>query len=114
MLRAIAVLFLLILATLVGAEPITIRMIAGPAMGLPPKEATDIRSQVRRAVFEEFHRQNPDIRVVNAGGLEMVGERGESMFLMSMAGERAPDVFYVNFRQYYNYIDQGFCRPLDD
>src|SRR5690606_39028831 len=33
---------------------------------------------------------------------------------MSMAGDTAPDVFYVNFRQYYNYIDQGFCRPLDD
>lgn len=44
----------------------------------------------------------------------MVGPKAESMFLMSMAGDSAPDVFYVNFRQYYNYIDQGFCRPLDD
>jgi len=89
-------------------------MMAGPAQGLPPKEATDPRSLARRAVFEEFHRQNPNIRVVNAGGLELTGERGESGFLMSMAGDTAPDVFYVNFRQYFNYIDQGFCRPIDD
>lgn len=95
-------------------EPLQIRMMAGPAQGLPPKEATDPRSLARRAVFEEFHRQNPGIRVINAGGLELTGDRGESGFLMSMAGSTAPDVFYVNFRQYFNYIDQGFCRPIDD
>jgi multiple sugar transport system permease protein len=83
-------------------------------LGLPPPNATDPRSLARRAVFEEFHRQNPGVRVVNAGGLELPGEKAESNFLMSMAGDTAPDVFYVNFRQYYNYIDQGFCRPLDD
>ncbi len=97
-----------------NSTPITIRMMAGPSQGIPPKEATDARSVARRAVFEEFHRQNPGIRVVNAGGLELTGERAESGFLMSMAGDTAPDVFYVNFRQYFNYIDQGFCRPLDD
>lgn len=95
-------------------EPVVIRMMAGPAQGIPPKEATDPRSLSRRAVFESFHQQNPDIRVVNAGGLELTGERAESGFLMSMAGDTAPDVFYVNFRQYFAYIDQGFCRPLDD
>ncbi|HRJ27361.1 MAG TPA: extracellular solute-binding protein [Fimbriimonadaceae bacterium] len=97
-----------------AAEPIQIRMMAGPSWGIPPKEATDARSQARRSIFEEFHRQNPGIRIVNAGGLEIKGERADSTFLMSMAGDTAPDVFYVNFRQYYNYIDQGFCRPLDD
>lgn len=91
-----------------------IRMMAGPSQGIPPKEATDPRSVARRAVFEEFQKQNPDIRVVNAGGLELKGERAESGFLMAMAGDTAPDVFYVNFRQYYNFIDQGFCRRLDD
>ncbi|MDI9635017.1 extracellular solute-binding protein [Kamptonema cortianum] len=100
-------------ATSIAAEPTTIRMMAA-TLGLPPPSATDPRSLARRAVFEEFHRQNPDIRVVNAGGLELPGDKAESNFLMSMAGDTAPDVFYVNFRQYYNYIDQGFCRPLDD
>lgn len=102
------------LATLAQAEePVTIRMMAA-TLGLPSPNATDPRSLARRAVFEEFHRQNPGMRVVNAGGLELPGEKAESNFLMSMAGDTAPDVFYVNFRQYYNYIDQGFCRPLDD
>lgn len=87
---------------------------AGPSQGIPPKEDTNPRSQARRAVFEEFHRLHPEIQVVNAGGLELSGDRAESGFLMSMAGDTSPDVFYVNFRQYYSYIDQGFCRPLDD
>lgn len=65
-------------------------------------------------MFDEFHRTHPGIRVVNAGGLELPGTMAESNFLMSMAGDTAPDVFYVNFRNYFNYIDQGFCRPLDD
>lgn len=94
-------------------EPTTIRMMAA-TLGLPPPNATDPRSLARRAVFDEFHRMHPEVRVVNAGGLELPGEKAESNFLMSMAGDTAPDVFYVNFRQYYNYIDQGFCRPLDD
>lgn len=112
--RILAIAFLGLVALCHAEEPILIRMMAGPAQGIPPKEATDPRSQARRAVFEEFHRKNPGIRVVNAGGLELKGERAESGFLMSMAGDTAPDVFYVNFRQYYNYIDQGFCRPLND
>ncbi len=113
--RILGFLGLTLLAALgMADEPILIRMMAGPAQGLPPKEATDPRSLARRAVFEAFQKQNPDIRVVNAGGLELTGDRGESGFLMSMAGSTAPDVFYVNFRQYFNYIDQGFCRSLDD
>lgn len=103
------------LATFAKAqEPITIRMMAGPYAGIPPREATDPRSQARWAVFQEFKKRNPDINLVNAGGLELANEIAESAFLVSMAADTAPDVFYVNFRQYYNYIEQGFCRPLDD
>lgn len=99
----------------VAQERTLIRMMGGAGYGIPGKELADPRSLARRAVFEEFHRQNPDVQVVNAGGLEFTpGPQMESMFLMSMAGSTAPDVFYVNFRQYYNYIDQGFCRSLDD
>lgn len=112
--RALLSVLLAITASALAEEPITLRMMAGPSFGIPPKEATDPRSQARRAIFETFQRLNPDIRVVNAGGLELTGERADSGFLMAMAGDTAPDVFYVNFRQYYNYIDQGFCRPLDD
>lgn len=87
---------------------------AGAGYGIPPKEATTTTAMIRRAVFEAFHRQNPDVRVVNAGGLNLVGDQADNMFLMSMAGDRAPDVFYVNFRQYYTFLEQGFARPMDD
>ncbi len=93
---------------------ITVRMMAGIGYGIPPKESTATTAIVRRAVFEEFRRQNPDVRVVNAGGLNLITNMEDSTFLMSMSGDLAPDVFYVNFRQYYTFLDQGFCRPLDD
>jgi len=113
--RLVPLALLVALAATAPSQGITIRMMGGSWQGIPPKEASDFRSISRRAIFEEFHRQNPDVTVVNAGGLEIVGGTdSESAFLMSMAGETAPDVFYVNFRQYYQYIDEGFCRPLDD
>jgi len=113
--RRLFVLFLLTLAALGAGQEIQIRMMAGSGYGIPPKDATTTTTQVRRAVFEEFHRQNPSIRVVNAGGLSLAdGNQADNMFLMSMAGDDAPDLFYVNFRQYYTFLEQGFARPLDD
>lgn len=109
---------LVVLAALVAAclraQEIDISMMSGAAYGIPPKESTSTTAVLRRAVFDEFHRRNPDIRVVNAGGLNLAGDQADNMFLMAMAGASPPDVFYVNFRQYYTYLDQGFCRPLDD
>lgn len=96
----------------IASQEYVIRMMPGAVHGIPPKEATDPRSLARRAVFESFRKKHPEIKIVHAGGFELSGMRGESGFLMSMAGETAPDIFYVNFRQYYNYIDQGFCQPL--
>lgn len=109
-------LLILLALTCAGAwaQETEIRMMAGAAYGIPPKENTSTNAVLRRAVFEEFHRQNPNIRVVNAGGLPLAGDEADNMFLMSMAGATPPDVFYVNFRQYYTFLDQGFCRPLDD
>jgi ABC-type sugar transport system permease subunit/ABC-type glycerol-3-phosphate transport system substrate-binding protein len=105
-------LFILTTATTFGKE-IVIRMTPGAIHGIPPKEAKDPRSIARRAVFESFRKANPDIRIEHSGGIELSSWADDSGFLMSMAGETAPDIFYVNFRQYYNYIDQGFCQPLD-
>lgn len=108
------VLTLCAVAALRAQEPVQIRMMAGQGYGIPPKEAVTTTAMIRRAVFEEFHRKNPDVRVVNAGGLSLEGPQADNMFLMSMAGDRAPDIFYVNFRQYYTFLEQGFARPLDD
>ncbi len=105
---------LLLLSATLGRAEVTVRMLPGPGYGIPPKEAIDPRSLARRAVFDAFHKANSDVRVVNAGGLELVGAQADSLMLMAMAGANAPDVLYVNFRQYYNFIDQGFIRPLDD
>jgi len=111
--RSAVVLGFVGLAALACAEPITIRMMGG-VYGIPPKESTNPRMLARRSIFESFHRTHPNIRVVNAGGLELTGDKADSAFLMAMAGDTSPDIFYVNFRQYYNYIDQGFCQSLDD
>lgn len=113
--KRIIILFALMAASQSFAQQATtIRMLAGPSYGIPPKEATSVTAQVRRKVFEEFHRRNPGIRVVNAGGLSFSGSNlDDSMFLMSMAGDSSPDIFYVNFRQYYTFLEQGFCLPLD-
>ena len=55
-------------ATLSQPE-ITIKMMGGNAYGIPQKESASTTAIIRRAVFDEFHRQNPTIRVINAGGL---------------------------------------------
>ncbi|MBC8064837.1 MAG: extracellular solute-binding protein, partial [Chlorobia bacterium] len=113
--RVLLTALLLVASALALPQEIQIRMMAGGGYGIPPKEATATTTQVRRAVFEEFHRQNPGVRVVNAGGLTLAdGSQADNMFLMSMAGDKAPDLFYVNFRQYYTFLEQGFARPLDD
>ena len=104
----------LTLLTAPARAEITLSMMAGQGYGIPPKESTSTTSNVRRAVFEEFRRQNPGIRVVNAGGLTLNSDQADSTIIMSMAGDSPPDIFYVNFRQYYTFLDQGFCRPLDD
>jgi len=39
---------------------------------------------------------------------------GVESTLLAIAGNVAPDVLYVNFRQSQTYIDQGFLAPLDD
>lgn len=112
--RGLALVLVALTAACAVAQQTTIRMMAGPAFGIPPRDSTAPRNITRRAVFDEFHRRNPDIQVVNAGGLELTGDKADSNFLMSMAGDTAPDVFYINFRQYFSYVEQGFCRPLDD
>lgn len=114
--KRILTLFAFLAASQIFAQSeTTIRMLPGGGYGIPPKESTSITAQVRRKVFEEFHHRNPGVRVVNAGGLSFSGSNlDDSMFLMSMAGDSSPDIFYVNFRQYYTFLEQGFCRPLDD
>lgn len=96
-------------------EVVRLRMLGGiGAWGIPPKEASDPRSNATRAVFDAFHKAHPNIRIEAIGGLMIRGPASEANFLMSMAGDVAPDVFYVNFRQLWNFYEQGFMYPLDE
>lgn len=116
MLRATLAALVLAMASLALPQdrPVTTVRMMAKTWAVPSPNASDPRSVARRAIFDEFHRQNPDVQVANAGGLELASDTQEVGLFMSMAGDTSPDVFYVNFRQYYNFIDQGFCRPLDD
>lgn len=113
--RIASLVFVCLAITSSADEVIRLRMLGGIGnWGIPPKEATDPRSKANRAVFEAFHRAHPGIRIESLGGLEMKGPASESNFLMSMAGDSPPDIFYVNFRQLWNFYDQGFMYPLDE
>ncbi len=98
-----------------SGEVIHLRMLGGiGTWGIPPKEATSPRERANRAVFEAFHKAHPNIVIDSIGGIQLKGPASESNFLLSMAGNSAPDVFYVNFRQLYNFYAQGFMYPLDE
>ena len=110
--RALCVAGILACCVFAAGEKITVRMMAGPYQGIPPRDAVDSRSLARLAVFDEFNRQNPDINLINAGGLQLANEMSESAFLISMAADTAPDVFYVNFRQYYKLRRAGVLQAV--
>ena len=86
----------------------------GGSWGVPLKDDTTPGGRNRRAVFEAFKKEHPEIEIVSSTGLTIQGPAAESNFLLAMAGGTAPDVFYVNFRKLYQYRDQGFLAPLDE
>lgn len=95
------------------AQVVTVRVGGAGTVTIPDKNAADPRSRADRAVIDAFEREHPNIRLVNANGLQISGPASESNLLMSFAGGTAPDVVYVNFRSMENFIQQGFLSPLD-
>ena len=51
-----------------------------------------------------------EVRLHRFSGIQVEGVEST---LMAIAGNVAPDVMYVNFRQSETYIGQGFLQPLD-
>jgi multiple sugar transport system permease protein len=92
---------------------VTVRVGGSLDFTIPDKNAPDPKTRADRAVIDAFEREHPNIRLVNANGLQIKGPAGESNLLMAFAGGNAPDVVYVNFRDMENYIQQGFLVPLD-
>ncbi len=109
----------------------------GPALhltlfDLPDPSRTDPATRAELAVQREFLAQAPDLlRARQAaapgryGALDLarlavhlhrfsgIKVEGVESTLLAIAGNVAPDVLYVNFRQSDTYIRQGFLHPLD-
>ncbi len=99
---------------------------------LPDPARTDPATRAELAVQREFLRQAPAllrarqaadptrygpldlaalaVRLHRAAGIQVEGVEST---LLAIAGNVAPDVLYVNFRQSDTYIRQGFLHPLD-
>ena len=99
---------------------------------LPDPARTDPATRAELAVQREFLRRVPDllrarqaaaparygatdlthlaVRLHRAAGIQVEGVEST---LLAIAGNVAPDVLYVNFRQSDTYIRQGFLHPLD-
>jgi len=110
---------------------------AGPILhitlfDLPDPSRTDPATRAELAVQREFLAQAPDLlRARQAaapgryGTLDLsaltlrlhrfsgIRVEGIESTLLAIAGNVAPDVLYVNFRQSDTYISQGFLHPLD-
>ena len=99
---------------------------------LPDPSRTDPSTRAELAVQREFLRVAPDLlRARQAaapgryGGLDLahldlrlhrfsgIQVEGVESTLLAIAGNVAPDVLYVNFRQSDTYIQQGFLYPMD-
>ena len=99
---------------------------------LPDPSRTDPSTRAELAVQRAFLRAAPDllrarqaaeparygaadlarlaVRLHRFSGIQVEGVEST---LLAIAGNVAPDVLYVNFRQSDTYISQGFLRPLD-
>lgn len=103
---------------------------------MPDPAQTDTRSRADVAAIREFVRRFPsifeqrwktiyqanpekygrynwdrvEVRLHRATGIRVEGVESA---LLSIAGNMAPDVMYVNFRQSDTYIQEGFLYPLD-
>ena len=99
---------------------------------LPDPSRTDPATRAELAVQREFLRRAPGllrarqaadparygardlatlaVRLHRASGIQVEGVEST---LLAIAGNVAPDVLYVNFRQSDTYISQGFLHPLD-
>ena len=97
-------------ATAAGpAAPILLR-----AWGVPDGTAIGPADESLLRVMAAFRERFPSIRPVPATGISIPGQPRDMAALMQIAGDVAPDVLYVNFRQSDTYIRNRFLSPLDD
>ncbi|OGS22287.1 MAG: hypothetical protein A2252_06920 [Elusimicrobia bacterium RIFOXYA2_FULL_39_19] len=80
-----------------------------PEEGNPTADAI-----AKRKVLQAFRAKYPYIEVVTNTGLRIEGMGQEVGRLMSIAGDVAPDVISISFRNSDGFIKRGFLYPLDE
>jgi len=83
------------------------------AWGVPSDSGSDPASLAGMEVLAAFEQRFPHIKPYSPTGLEIAGRSMDIVPLMQIAGNIAPDVLYVNFRQSSTYIANKFLYPLD-
>ena len=85
------------------------------AYGVPSGFGSGPIEECKRAVMDMFRKRFPHVNPVSTTGLQLPGGRHHDMLpFMQIAGDIAPDVMSVNFRQSQTYISMGLLYPLDD
>lgn len=84
------------------------------AYGVPDDFAVGAAAEALRQIMSTFRQRYPWIEPVSTTGLTLPGGRTMDMVpFMQIAGDIAPDVMYVNFRQSDTYISMKLLYPLD-
>jgi len=88
------------------------------AWGVPDGFGADVNSQATLEILDAFQkyfgeRYPYDVKPVSTTGLVIPGRTMDMIPLMQIAGDIAPDVMYVNFRQSDTYIRNKFLYPLE-
>lgn len=89
-------------------KPIVLR-----AWGVPTS-VRNVNELTTTRILAAFREKFPHIDPVSSTGLQIPGKTMDITPLMQIAGEVAPAVMYVNFRQSDTYIRNKFLYPLDE
>ncbi|NIA08012.1 MAG: extracellular solute-binding protein [Actinobacteria bacterium] len=83
------------------------------AFGVPSGTSANVNTLATLKALSAFRERFPHIKPVSTTGLTIPGRTGDVVPLMQIAGDIAPDVMRVNFRQSDTYIRNKFLYPLD-
>jgi ABC-type sugar transport system permease subunit len=107
----VVALVLLIGAVAHADEPTPIKL---RAWGVPNGFYIGPVAEADRQVIDAFRKAYPHVDPVATTGLTLPGSKSMDMVpFMQIAGDMAPDVMFVNFRQSQTYIDMKLLYPLD-
>ncbi len=84
------------------------------AAGVPTGFGVGPVAEAQRKTIDAFRAKYPRVDPIATTGIHLPGSKSMDMVpFMQIAGDIAPDVMYVNFRQSQTYIDMKLLYPLD-